>query len=99
MSESEQKVIDRCESLGESVVRKGLVAGDFGDTPTYFDRLVAERWLSAKDHASATAASTKRDKREQRTLYIAIAAMVIAAMSAHKEIKWLITSLISLLPH
>ena len=78
MSESEQKVIDRCESIGEAAVRTGLVAGDFGDTPTYFDRLVAERWLAAKDNASASASTARRDAREEETLSISRKALRVA---------------------
>ena len=71
MSETEQRVIDRCESMGESAVRAGFIAGDFGDAPSHPDWRVAKAWLDAKD-------SNKRDAREIETLSIAKEANAIA---------------------
>ena len=75
MSETEQKVIDRCESLGVSEVRRGLIAGDFGDHPAYPGFGVAKAWLDSKDSAT-------RDARETETLAVAKDANTIALAAA-----------------
>ena len=80
MSETEQRVIDRCEFMGESAVRAGFIAGDFGDAPSHPDWRVAKAWLDAKD-------SNKRDAREIETLSIAKEANAIAR-SASRWAMW-----------
>lgn len=95
------------ESLGEEGVRMM----DSGSQAVPDDRIRFSRvWLKQQEEARALATSDKRDKREEETLaiaksakasvrydrYIAIAAVIIATIAAHKEIKWLISSVMSL---
>ena len=53
-----------------------------------------EETLAIAKEANSIARSASREVRKDRI--IAIAAIIIAAISAHKEIKWLIWSVISL---
>ena len=94
------------ESLGEEGVRMM----DSGSQVVPDERIRFSRvWLKQQEEARALAASAKRDAREEETLaiaksaqvavrydrYIAIAAVIIAAIAAHKEFMWLIRSVIS----
>ena len=95
------------ESLGESTVRAAVTGGDWKSVPP--KHAFAIEWCRLKDEARAAASSAKRDAREEETLsiareamravrkdrYIAIAAITIAAIAAHKEIIWLVSSVIS----
>lgn len=94
-------------SLGEDSVRVRLAIGEWGNNCDR-SRLV-ELWLSKQDAARALEAAAKRDAREEATLaiarsakasvrydrYIAIAAVIIAAIAAREDIKWLAWSVIS----
>ena len=89
------------ESWPES---KARMFSEASTTSICFDehKAFARAWLAER-------AEAKRDAREAETMaiaksakasvrydrYIAIAAMIIAAIAAHKEIKWLITYVIS----
>jgi hypothetical protein len=81
------------EKSGESGVRVGILTGEFKSTPLKHE--CAIEWCRRQEENRIIASSSKRDEREIKTLWIAIAAMVIAAISAHKDIMWLITSFIS----
>ena len=82
------------DAIGEDDVRvKFSVAKQWGDVGPKHALVLL--WLKDKEDKRASASSAKRDLREQRTLYIAIAAMIIAAIAAHKEIALLISSVIS----
>jgi hypothetical protein len=82
------------DALGEDEVRvRFSVTKQFGDVGPKHE--LAKLWLARKD-------SAKRDAREERTLSlasranrIAYIAVIIAAIAAHKEIKLLISSVIS----
>lgn len=80
------------ERVGENELRFMLV-DEFPDL--IFDEEVAKEWLLSKERERADSAALARDARETNTLRIAIAAIIIAAISSAKEIKWLITSFIS----
>jgi hypothetical protein len=75
------------DKLGEAVVRFNVSSGKWGGT----EASLARSWLEMRS-------SAKRDARETKTLFISVAAIIISIIAAHKEIKWLITSLISWLP-
>jgi hypothetical protein len=84
------------EKLGESAVRSAITTGEFKvSNPSIPRHSFAVEWCRLKDLArsESSIADIRRDVRIDR--YIAIAAVIIAAIAAHKEIKWLITSLIS----
>ena len=97
----------KLDAVGENQVRINLIKKIYGDHGAKRD-LVLE-WLRRKEEARALEASAKRDAREEATLaiaksakasvrydrYIAIAAITIAAIAAHKEIMWLISSVMS----
>ena len=85
MAETEQKIIDRCEATGESAVRSGLVAGDWGDSPSHPVRRIVETWLAAKDNAAASASAARRDAREEETLSSAKEANSIARSALHNS--------------
>ena len=91
------------EKHGETMVRF-----KFSGKPGEVGR-AADVWVEEQRILREEAASAKRDAREEETLaiaksakasvrydrYIAITAVIIAAIAAHKEIKWLISSVIS----
>ena len=85
------------DAMGERAVRDVLNSGKWGHAGLAPFAFVAA-WLADKEFVRAEASSAKRDAREERTLHIAIAAMIIAAIAAHNEIKWLITSVMAWLP-
>lgn len=96
----------KLESIGESEVRLNLAQAAWSEPRKV---ALAKEWIRLKEEARALEASAKRDAREEETLaiaksaktsvrydrYIAIAAIIIAAIAAHKEIKWLVSSVIS----
>jgi hypothetical protein len=84
MAETEDAIISRLESIGESVVRARLPSGDFGDVPSHPYRRVTEDWLAAKASARAEADSAKQDAREAESLSIAKEANDIARSAS----KW-----------
>lgn len=75
------------ESMSEIDVR--LMDANPSGPPVSETVRYSRAWLAARN-------SAKRDAREIETRRIAIAAVMIAAIAAIKEIKWLITSIISL---
>lgn len=82
------------DALGEEEVRvRFSVTKQFGDVGPKHE--LTKLWLSDKRDAreAVSMAKIRRDVRIDR--YIAIAAIIIAAIAAHKEIKWLISSVIS----
>ncbi|MBU1225034.1 MAG: hypothetical protein KKA22_14855 [Gammaproteobacteria bacterium] len=82
------------DALGEEDVRiRFSVTKQFGDVGPKHE--LAKLWLSDKREAreAASMAKIRRDVRVDR--YIAIAAIIIAAIAAHAEIKWLISLVIS----
>lgn len=82
------------DELGEDEVRvRFSVTKQFGDVGAKHE--LTKLWLADKRDAreAASMAKIRRDVRIDR--YIAIAAVIIAAIAAHKEIKWLISSVIS----
>ena len=84
MAETEDTIISRLESIGESEVRARLPFGDFGDVLSHPYRRVTEDWLSAKASKRAEADSAKRDAREAESLSIAKEANDIARSAS----KW-----------
>lgn len=90
MLPSREKQLLELERLGESEVRYFLA--DMMETKN-FDEIIAREWLSQREQARYENAALRRDSRESKTLLIAIAAMIIAAIAAHKEIIWIAHSL------
>lgn len=98
----------RLETVGEEQVRINYIKSVYGDQGPK-RKLVAE-WLRRKEEARALEAVAKRDTREEATLaiaksarvsvrinrYLALAALLIAAIAAHDEIAWLVATLISM---
>jgi hypothetical protein len=96
----------KLESIGESAARLNLAQAAWSEPRKV---ALAKEWLRLKEESRALEASAKRDAREEETLaiaksakasvkydrYIAIAAIIIAAIAAHKEIMWLIKSAMS----
>lgn len=111
MSEREEKLraelFARFESMGETEVR--LMDANPNLPPMSEDIRYSRVWLALREadkrdkreeetlsiarDANAIALSAKASVRYDR--YIAIAAVIIAAIAAHKEIRWLISSVMS----
>lgn len=81
------------DAVGENQVRINLIKKIYGDHGA--KRELTLEWLRRKEEERSLEASAKRDAREIKTLRIAILAIIIAAIAATREIKWLITSIIS----
>lgn len=91
---------DEFEKHGETGVRF-----KFAGKPGEIGR-AADVWLAEQQAKREEEAAVKRDAREEETLaiaksakdsvrydrYIAITAVIIATIAAHKEIKWLFSS-------
>ena len=88
MSAIHDEAFAEFEALGEAEVRKRSMCGDLHT----MKQEPARVWLALKAASSITA--IRRDVRIDR--YIAVTAVIIAAIAAHKEIRWLISSVISL---
>lgn len=100
----------KLDTVGENQVRINFIKNIYGEQGSKHE-LVSE-WLRRKEEARALEVAAKRDAREEATLalaksikasvrynrYIAIAALIIAAAAAHKEIMWLVSSVISRFP-
>ncbi len=75
------------DALGEEEVRVNFsVTKQYGNTGPKYE--LAKLWLYDR-------AESRRDKRENITLAVAIVAAIIAVIAARADIKWLISSVIS----
>lgn len=90
------------DAMGERAVRDALHSGKYGHSGIATFAFVSA-WLADAEFARIAASSAKRDAREEnisllasRANLIAYSALIIAAIAAHKEIRWLISSVISL---
>lgn len=72
---------EKFEKSGESGIRVGILTGEFKLTPLKHESAI--EWCRLRDKASM--AKIRRDVHIDR--YIAITAVIIAAIAAHKEIK------------
>jgi len=80
------------ESLGEEGVRMM----DSGSQAVPDDRIRFSRvWLKERDDSRRSARDDKTHSLAKWANYIAVTALLIAAIAAHKEIKWLISSVMS----
>lgn len=83
------------EEMGELEVRRRVFVG-------YWSKLApmqraAEFWVKQKDDERELAAADKRESRSRRTLQIATAAMIIAAIGAYDKIVSMISEIIEIL--
>lgn len=82
------------EKSGEAEVRAALDRGD--EWVTHAGRQkIAEGWLARKDSAKRDAQKVHTSRLAARANLIALTAVIIAAIAAHKEIMWLISSVMS----
>jgi hypothetical protein len=99
----EENSLAHLEKLGVEGVLLEMAKGDGRlGRPGSELRADIEYWLNLKRTERDLASSAKRDARELKTLalasranLIAISAVIIAAIAAHTEIMWLVSSVIS----
>ena len=86
----------KLDAIGEPDVRVKFATGEWRDN---IRSGLVTIWLKSKDDERSAISSSKRDARESKAIslasranLIAISAFIIAVIAAHKEIKWLINS-------
>lgn len=99
MNSTEKDLLAQLESMpleeARTAIRNRTLGNDF-DSPNHAFCL---SWLAGKEESARSMRERKLITIASRANFLACSAFIISAIAAHKEIIWVISKILSLIPH